>query len=63
MPPIILTPSTDKPDPSLYPCPVFRTLERSGKENLAMVLELPITGTVDLWIERGTALCIQKICN
>ena len=63
MPPIILTPSTEKPDSSLYPCPVFRTPERSGKENLAMVLELPITGTVDLWIERGVALCIQKMCN
>ena len=61
MPPIILTPSIEKPDPALYPCPVFRTPERSGKDNLAMVLNIPVTGTVELWIERGVALCIQKL--
>lgn len=61
MPPIILRPSCAPPDPALFPCPVFRTGERGGSGNLAMVLHLPITGSPATWVERGVALIIQKL--
>ena len=60
MSPILLTPVDQCPDPGLYPCPVFRTAERSGAANLALVLHLPITGPVSTWVERGVALTIEK---
>ena len=60
MPPVLLSPCDHAPDPSLYPCPVFRTSERGGRGNLAMVLPLPIPGPVTGWIERGVALSIEK---
>ena len=60
MSPILLTPVDQCPDPGLYPCPVFRTAERGGAANLALVLHLPITGPVSTWVERGVALTIEK---
>ena len=60
MSPILVSPSTEKPDPSLYPCPVFRTSLRGGKDNLTLLLHLPITGDVETWIERGVALTIEN---
>ena len=60
MSPILVSPSTERPDPSLYPCPVFRTSLRGGKDNLTLLLHLPITGDVDTWIERGVALTIEN---
>ena len=60
MPSVLLSPCDYAPDPSLYPCPVFRTPDRGGSGNLAMVLHLPITGAVTAWIERGVALSIEK---
>ena len=60
MPPVLMSPCDQAPDPGLYPCPVFRTRERGGSGNLAMVMHLPITGPVTAWIERGVALSIEK---
>ena len=60
MPPVLLSPCDHAPGAGLYPCPVFRTRERGGAGNLAMVLHLPITGAVTAWIERGVALSIEK---
>ena len=58
--PILVSPTATKPDPALYPCPVFRTSERAGNDNLAMMIHLPIDGDVNTWIERGVALTIES---
>ena len=60
MPPVLLSPSKEVPHPSLYQCPVFRTIRRGGGENLAMVIDLPIAGPKETWIERGVALTIEQ---
>ena len=60
MPPVLLRPSQEVPAPALYECPVFRTSRRGGGDNLAMVINLPIAGPKETWIERGVALTIEK---
>ena len=60
MPPVLVSPTEEVPDLTLYQCPVFRTIRRGGGENLAMVINLPITGTKETWIERGVALTIEQ---
>ena len=56
----MLTPTLTAPSEDLYPCPVFRTRERGGRNNLAMIIHLPISGSVQTWIERGVALVIEN---
>ena len=63
MSPILVTPSVTPLDPQLYPCPVFRTSQRSGNDNLALILHLPIDGVVSDWVEMGVALTIEKRVN
>ena len=60
MPPVLLRPSQEVPAPALYECPVCRTSRRGGGDNLAMVINLPIAGPKETWIERGVALTIEK---
>ena len=60
MPPVLIRPSQEVPDETLYQCPVFRTITRGGGENLAMVIDLPIAGPKETWIERGVALTIEQ---
>ena len=57
---MLLRPSQEVPAPALYECPVFRTSRRGGGDNLAMVINLPIAGPKETWIERGVALTIEK---
>ena len=60
MPPVVIRPSQEVPDESLYECPVFRTSRRGGGDNLCMVINLPIAGSNTTWIERGVALTIEN---
>ena len=60
LPPILLVPSADPPASSVYPCPVFRTPDRRGPSNLAMVINIPVPDSPTLWVERGVALVIQS---
>ena len=61
MPPVVIRPSQEVPDESLYQCPVFRTSRRGGGDNLCMIINLPIAGNnTTSWIERGVALTIEN---
>ena len=60
LPPVLLVPSVDPPSASVYSCPVFRTPDRRGASNLAMVIDIPVPDSPNLWVERGVAFVIQS---
>ena len=60
LPPVLLVPSADPPSSNVYSCPVFRTPDRRGSSNLAMVINIPVPDSPTLWVERGVALVIQS---
>ena len=60
LPPVLLVPSAEPPPSKFYSCPVFRTPDRRGSSNLAMVIDIPVTDSPSLWIERGVAFVIQS---